>query len=484
MKASRWLLIWNLTMTQRPTRFRQRLLELTPLSERLRQVGLVDKSQLFAVLCDFGFADYGMTDRFEALLKELFGDSPGPDGPDEFHPFRFYTVFRALQKGSAGALNSSEDDETIDLAILLEPIYWPEITYRNTSNVGGDEYWPLLDEYKNHVWTLLQQEDANKWKLRHENLLRIGTRVDSNRELYLLLRLSGWDQRSKLTGRVSAALWIRHIAEVIRRGFEKAHGVVWPEEDRAFDRLRSRLLGSERLLDQPALSRRHIARRFELFSGSAVRWYVEGPTEYYAILEALGDPALFGVEIVNLAGRIERDRDNIALNMKEWLEEDIRLKRFSIISFDADVRQNVKTIGSLCSSVVGSIFAHKPDFEFANFTLDELVHVAAELDKTEGFDSASLGNSDWTGIATGKAFENRYLAVSNRGRALKGEKWGRALARYAEERPNGRDGVERPFTVSLRHAVLAQTSNWDHHKDSSVINPKTFRSEPRQNPGQ
>jgi hypothetical protein len=455
MKANHWLIIWSLTMTQRPTRFRQTILELSPLAERLRQVGLVDKSQLFAFLCDLEFADYGMGDRFEALLKELFSDSPGPDGPDEFHPFRFYTVFRALQKSSGGTLNPSEDDETIDLAILLEPIYWPEITYRNTSNLGGDEYWRLLDEYDKHVSALLQQEDINRWKRRHENLLRIGARVDSNRELYLLLRLSGWDQRSKVTGRVAAALWIRHIAEVIRRGFEKVHRVLWPEEDGAFDRLRSRLLGSERLLDQPALSRRHIARRFELFSGSAVRWYVEGPTEYYAILEALGDAALFGVEIVNLAGRIERDKDNIALNMKEWLEEDIRLKRFSIISFDADVRQNVKRIGSLSNLVVGSIFAHKPDFECANFTVDELVRVAAELDKTEGFDSDALRNSDWTGIDTGKAFENRYLAVSNRGRALKGEKWGRALARYAEERPNRRDGAERPFTVALRHAVLA-----------------------------
>jgi hypothetical protein len=211
---------------------------------------------------------------------------------------------------------------------------------------------------------------------------------------------------------------------------------------------------------------------------------VEGPTEFYAALEALGDPALFGVEIVSLAGRIARDKDNIAVNMTEWLQEDVRLKRFSIISFDADVRQNVKTIESLSSLVIGSIFAHKPDFEFANFTLDELVHVAADLDKAEGFGSDALRNSDWTGIDTGKAFENKYLAVSKRGRALKGEKWGRALARYAEERPNRPDGAERQFTVSLRHAVLSQSSNWDQHKDSFVIDPKTFRTEPRRNPGE
>jgi hypothetical protein len=471
-------------MKQQPSRFRKTILKLTALSEQLRQVDLVDKSQLFTFLCDRGLAQYGMSDRFEALLKELFGDSPSPDGTDEFHPFRFLAVFRALQNSSGATLSPSAEDESIDLAVLLEPIYWPEVTYRKTGSLGEDEYWRLLDEYKRPVSALLQQEDIDDWKARHEKLLRIAARLDSNQELYLLLRLSGWDQRKKLTGSVSAALWIRHIAEVIRRGFEEAHGARWPEEDGIFGRLRSRLLGSERLLDQPVLSRRHVARRFELFSGSAIRWYVEGLTEFYAVLEALGDPASFGVEIVNLAGRIERDKDNIALNMREWLQEDISLKRFSLISFDADVRQNVKTIGSLSSLVVGSIFRHKPDFEFANFTLDELVYVAAQLDEAEGFESDALRNSDWTGIETGKAFEKRYLTLSKRGRDLKGENWGRALARYAEEKPNRPDGAERQFTVSLRHAVVAQSSNWDHYRDSFVIDPKTFQAEPRRNPEQ
>lgn len=154
-----------------------------------------------------------------------------------------------------------------------------------------------------------------------------------------------------------------------------------------------------------------------------------------------------------------------------------------MISFDADVRQNVKTIGLLSNLVVGSIFAHKPDFEFANFTLPELVEIASKLDSTEGYDSEPLRSCDWTGIDTGKAFENKYLAVSNRKRALKGEKWGRALARYAEEKPKRPDGVERPFTASLRHAVLAQTSNYDRHKDNFVIDSKTFKWKSQKPPG-
>jgi len=448
-----------------------------PLAENLRQLDLVDKSQMFALLCDRGLADYDIRERVEAVLKEWLPDSPDADNTGEFHPFRFYTAFRALQRSDSMA--TSDDDESIDLAVLLEPIYWPDITYRRTGNLSEGGYQQLSAEHKKHLLQLLRQEDTNKWKSRHQSLLRVAARIDSNRELYLLLRLSGWDQRNKLAGKISAALWIRHVAEVIRRGFEEAHGELWPEEDEAFNKLRSRLLGSERLLDVPALSRRHLARRFELFSGSAIRWYIDGPTEYFAILEVLGDPALYGVEIVNLAGRIEKDKDNIALSMKEWLQEDNRLRRFSMISFDADVRQNVKTISALSSLVIGSVFAHKPDFEFANFTLEELVHVAADLDRTEGFDSDDLRNADWAGIDTGKAFEHKYLATSQRRRPLKGEKWGRSLARYAEEKPNRSDGPERQFTASLRHAVLAQSSNYDHHKDSVVINSNTFQAESR-----
>lgn len=297
------------------TRFRQTIREVSPRLELLRQIGLVPKIKLFEFICDRGLADEFMSNRFEEALQELFGEQASPDGADEFHLFRFYTVFRALHS-SGGTVNALADDESIDLATLLEPVYWPKITYRYTRRLGEDEYRRLLDDYERHVSEILQQEDSKEWKSRYENLLGIAARLDSNRELYLLLRLSAWDQRNKLTGKVSAALWIRHIAEVIRRGFEKANGVLWPEEDGAFDRLRSRLLGSQRLLEQPAVSRRHIARRFELFSGSAVRWYVEGPTEYYAVLEALGDPVLYGVEMVDLAGRIERDKDNIALNIR------------------------------------------------------------------------------------------------------------------------------------------------------------------------
>jgi len=39
-----------------------------------------------------------------------------------------------------------------------------------------------------------------------------------------------WEQRERLKGRLSGALWLRHLAELIRRGFEDAFDERWPEE--------------------------------------------------------------------------------------------------------------------------------------------------------------------------------------------------------------------------------------------------------------
>lgn len=142
-------------MGQQPTRFRQTILDLSHSSEVIRQNRLIDKVQMFTFLCDRGLADWSVRERFEAITKELFADMPGPDGAGEFHPFRFYTVFRALENSANTVGDSSADGEIIDLAVLLEPIYWPDITYRRTTNVGEDEYSRLLDEYKGYLLPLL-----------------------------------------------------------------------------------------------------------------------------------------------------------------------------------------------------------------------------------------------------------------------------------------------------------------------------------------
>jgi hypothetical protein len=416
------------------------------------------------------------------IQRSASPDQIDHDGRPLFHPFRSYALY---QGGFARSLERTATvNQIVDVAVLLEPVYWPSITEHYVFHNGIDRatYNAAWEEHRTEVLDIIKPLDAAIWLGYHAEVCEAGHRIDSNRELYLLLRLSAWEKREKLEGRISGALWIRHMAEVIRRGFEEAQGLQWPEEDQAFAGARKRVLGSERPLDEPAKSRRHIARRFGLFSGSAVRWYVEGPTEYYAVLEVLGEPNLYGVELVDLKGRISADKDNIALDLRNWLTEDMNLKRFSIVTFDRDGKGDTppqRTIRKLSDLITGSVFAHDPDFEFANFMRDELVGIAASLDESDGFSGSPLREAEWNGIMTGKDFEEKYRSVSETHRSLKGERWGRALGRFAEQNPDRLDGKPRPFRDALMHATLAQSSNYDHDRETHRIDPATFQRVPR-----
>jgi hypothetical protein len=209
-----------------------------------------------------------------------------------------------------------------------------------------------------------------------------------------------------------------------------------------------------------------------------VRWYVEGPTEFFAINQILSDCARLGIELFNLWGDIASGRGNAAFKLDQALKEDRALRRFSIISFDRDVPANVRAIRRQVErgNVVGIIASHDPDFEYANFTLEELVEVAAQLDEQHGYPGDPVRRADWARIASGGAFEREYGAVSARKpSSLKGEEWGRALAKFAIERPRRSDtGVERPLWLQIRAAVRARTSNYDFQSEHFTFDSATF----------
>jgi hypothetical protein len=479
--------------------------------EELRQNWLMTESTFLTFAKDRGVNVIGVITGEPAeflRLGWLKSDGADDDGEPHFHPFRMYPLHQLVQRlrnsgwHSAQALTVSDAErvaegardwnETIDLAILLEPIYWPRITGR--IRLGGvqreEDFRRKLADYQDRVLALIRTLDPNVWAERHASLRRDAGWVDKNAELYVLLRIANWEQRAKLVGRISGALWMRHVGEVIRRAFEEVHAVRWPEEDQAFSfwhaKARTRAFGSERPLDDELGSKPYLAYSFGLFTGSAVRWYLEGETEYYAVMEILPEAPRFGIELVNLAGGINTGRGNTALKLEAMLKKDKSLRRFSMISIDGDVQENIKTIQIQVrqGNVIGSVAIHRPDFEFANFTVQELAAVAAQLDKEEDYETDSLLAADWAGVTDGAAFEKRYGTVSKRrpGR-LKGEEWGRALAKYMDEHPRRADtGSIRPLLSEIRSAVHGWVSNYDLHKEQFAIDPITFEQSPRTPP--
>jgi hypothetical protein len=427
----------------------------------------------------------------------LEADGINHDGGPLFHPFRIYPLYRILQLEIAGGTSSTPaarafNEETIarksaawntitDLADVLEPIYWPRI--RGTLTFTGDEqsHRTRLDSYRAKTVPFVQVLDAKEWATVHESLRQEASRLDGNSEIYVLLRLSTWKARSKMTGRICGALWLRHMAEVIRRAFEEAHRVQWLEEDRAFGHWRpngrQRAFGSERPYDDEFHSRPYIAYRFGLFTGSAVRWYMEGDTEFYAVDQILPQWHKVGIELLNLKGSIAESKANAAVRLADMLAQDRLLRRFSIISFDMDVKANEKAIRQLVNAnqIVGSIAANRPDFEFANFSAAELAEVAARIDEAHGFSGAPLRGADWTAIKTAGDFERRYAQLSERkAGSLKGEEWGRALATYATENLRRPDGADRPLWNEISAAVHCWNSNYDYEVNHYRLDPTTF----------
>jgi hypothetical protein len=372
-------------------------------------------------------------------------------------------------------------NQVVDMAVLLEPVYWPRIVDRILYSLSGEEHESILSSYRSDVLEVVRRRDAKEWQRFHEELLREATWMDKNTDLYVLLRLSLWGQRERVRGRLAGALWIRHMAEVIRRGFEEAHGVEWPEEDGGVGfwhpSARVRQFGLERPFDDVLRAKPFIAYHFGLFTGSSLRWHVEGNTEYYAVSHALKDAPKRGVELVNLRGEIAREVANAAIKLQDALLEDMAQRRFSMISFDRDVSPNERAVRQQIKQdrIVGEINANLPDFEFANFSLSELVEVAASLDEQCGVDATTIRNADWSGINGGTMFAEKYEKISLRGASLKGELWGKALAEHAMRSPiHPSTGVRRRFIEACTAALWAWHSNYEDTKERYTFDPQTF----------
>jgi hypothetical protein len=277
------------------------------------------------------------------------------------------------------------------------------------------------------------------------------------------------------------------MAEVIRRGFQDAFGERWPEEYEGIGHwvagAKERIFGTERPLDSSMRAKPFIAREFGLFTGSSVRWYVEGATEYHAFLELLSDPGYFSIELVNLDGVIaERKKGNAALTLEGMLQQDRQMRRFSMISLDHDVAENRRYLTRQIREgrLVGGVALSRPDFEFANFTLTELIDIAAMMDEGMGFSGIGLKEAECGVISGAKAFEQWYRSKSARcGADLKGEEWGRALGRYAREHPKTQDGHERPMIDQMRAAAFGWSTSYVFHDKHFTLDPDSFKMVPR-----
>ncbi len=484
----------------------------------LRQNSLLNESSFLSFAQDRGIPVVGVVEGEPGQFVNrgwLGRDDCEEDGSHLFHPFRIFAIYRILEacdlriarcaslradsylrltKRCLGEIPTDDEfrklgaewNRVVDLAVLLEPVYWPRIVEKQRSPLVIDEKQlrKLQGDFRAQTLEFVKTLDPHKWRRVHECLRLDAWRLDKNAYLYILLRVADWHERQALKGPLSGALWLRHMAEVIRRGFEEAFAESWPEEyghggDHWYPGAKQRIFATERPLDNAIRTKPSVAHKFGLFTGSSVRWYVEGDTEYFAFLEALSEPEVFGIELVNLKGEIVNNQSNAAMKFEHMLADDRRSRRFSMVSIDRDVQQNERFLRRQIQedSLVGLISLHEPDFEFANFSRQELVEIAARMDDSkEGFSGDAVREKrSECAATTARELDSWYKSVSARSPAnLKCGDWGRELARFSRNHPFREDGSERPMVNQVRAATFGWSVGYRSHYKYYTFDPETF----------
>ena len=293
----------------------------------------------------------------------------------------------------------------------------------------------LLDEHSISI------EQLSAWR---DKVLFDAFISDPAADLYLLLRSMPFDQRNRFKGRLRLAYDLYEIAEVIRSFLEEVSDkpVVkeWDPNGNPDTPWVKGVYGSQPRFGDPDFLR-PVVRHFGLDPAFRMRWLVEGDTEEGFILrytERLGANIGEFVTIRNFGGDGSFQRHIRAIDAD--LQAARKEQCFVTLTFDDDsINTRSRLEGLVQNGLVNVPFVlNKPDFELENFTVGQLVSVAAtwasDLSKPIKLNQESLAENVSRRITEKKqGFQKAFNSVlclngENQFKLSKGAEWGRRLA--------------------------------------------------------
>lgn len=397
-------------------------------------------------------------------------------------------VIEHLNRWTAGdrcAQRFEHWNRVAELAIVLEPIAYGDVfqSFRWRFPDSRESIEAKLDERREQVNMLLSAISSDQIRTFRSDLCQDAESIDNNKMVHVLLRLMAAHERLKLRSSLGAAMLFSSMAEIIRRAAEEARGEQLPEEDELgfgqwMDGARRSIYGSERVLDAPLEVRRDFLARMGLDYGVKVKIYLEGDTELGAMTSAAGDGA--GAEFINLRGQVLEKRGK-GLGFLDALKTDKKSHVFSIVVLDGDNTDNVRAVRKAAKdgNFFGRFFIADPDFEFANFTVDELVNVVLAL--------AARGDGEVPahhdilplveGLQSGKEFF-KALRKTSLCHVDKSFQWGVELMKHAIDCPklpqgHPQFGNTRPAIEAARLVIDARRSVYAHSLDRLEVDPET-----------
>jgi hypothetical protein len=374
-------------------------------------------------------------------------------------------------------------NQLVELAAACDAAMWPLPKSQSTESEvfpGAQRYKPMLEDYLKRSGLLM----IRQWR---EDLALAARTQDENYNIHTLLRLMRRSERDRITGALGASMKFLDMAESIRRASEKLLDCELPEEDELGPRTwmvgaRKMLYGHERVFDAPRTDLRDFLGILGLDFGVKTRCYVEGETELGAFRRAVGVDGL--CSFVNLKGNVVQ-RNGKGMAFADSLAEDSREHVISVVIVDSDRSEVVRTLKRAASEdrMHGPYFLNDPDFEFANFTVEELLRVAIAAHMTAQYDDSNVNecfNQTLPGVVKVRSAKEfmRYLHANGMGDVGKGERWGEALMDYAISHPvfpagDSRAGMERKAIEAARMLIRAQDVGYLRSIDHEKVNPET-----------
>jgi hypothetical protein len=310
---------------------------------------------------------------------------------------------------------------------------------------------------------------------------------DENKNVQTLLRLMRQTERERIKGSLGAAMKFLDMAESIRRASERLLNIELAEEDEIgpgqwMHGARKMLYGHERVFDAPRKDLRDFLGILGLDFGVKVRCYVEGETEFGAFRYAIGVDGLCSV--VNLKGNVVQ-RGGKGMAFTDSLAGDVRDRVISVIVVDRDREDVVRAVRKAASEkrIHGRFYLSSPDFELANFSIEELLRVAIATALASNFDDGEVSKrlvKELPLVSQAKSAKEfmRLLPPELKDSVSKGETWGEALMKYAIAHPlfptgDSRAGEEREIFDAARVLVRAQDVGYLRSVEMEELDPET-----------
>ena len=367
----------------------------------------------------------------------------------------------------------NQDEATV---VMCEPCVYSKIFHKLRFRISPYTYEAhqvAVASYKDFVYPLLIDIGLQEIESKRTVLCQMAEVIDPNKDLHTLLRLANAETRLKIKGEIGGAMLLLTMAETLRRSAEEALEVSLPEEDQKgfgqwMQGARKIKYGTDRIFDASEVVRKKFLGSCGLNSAPRFRCYVEGQTEYGA-LDSYFTPES-GVELINLKGQFIESKGK-GLAFRESLRQDKKSHILSIVILEGDRDDLVRAVrlSAKQDEMFGQFYIQIPDFEFGNFSKEELVDVLWNMAEVRGASTDSRSNLEslLSDVSSGDAlFKAATNSISELNQVGKGADWGEALMHYAMSNPDRSDTNEKRQIFEIVEIIMRGLSSCYHNTPS------------------